>query len=137
LTLVTGCGEVVGSEVLTTILQLALEAGNFFNYGARQVGTMTYAIASYVMGRKRAFMHACRSVHSLVYMRDVNPTHAPTEEFSNCLFVAVWLSPSPQGSAMGFSFEYLPKLKTIKSANNKGVTLVHFLARQVTATCTD
>jgi hypothetical protein len=34
---------------------------------------------------------------------------------------------------MGFSFEYLPKLKAIKSANNKGVTLVHFLARQVIA----
>ncbi|GFH32477.1 formin-like protein, partial [Haematococcus lacustris] len=40
-------------------------------------------------------------------------------------------------SAIGFSFEYLPKLKSIKSTTNKAVTLVHFLARALKMECPD
>jgi hypothetical protein len=119
MTLVTACSEVVGSEVLTSTLQLALEAGNFFNYGARQVRPVPAACPCGCIcllqdgggggsGIQAPHVHAA----PLLYLQD-------------CPATLLRL----QGSAIGFSFEYLPKLKSIKSANTKGVTLIHFLAR--------
>ncbi|GFR41286.1 hypothetical protein Agub_g1801 [Astrephomene gubernaculifera] len=65
---------------------------------------------------------ACREVRNSCLMKHLLKLALEIGNFLN--------ASSPQGAAVGFHLETLLRLRDVKSTNNKGQTLLHFVARQ-------